>query len=369
MMSNVEPTAFPVLPWISSLRPYVPGKPIEEVEREFGVRDSVKLASNENPYGCSPLAVEAISAALSKLHLYPDAGTWSLRQELAAWLGCAPDALVLGNGSNEVITLLVRALAGPQHNAVVSRYAFVAYRVVLQAAGVGVREVPDQRFSHDLLAMAGACDADTRLLFVANPNNPTGTWHPPEALAEMLARVPAHVTVVIDEAYHEFVSDARHRSALELRERHENVVVLRTFSKAYGLAALRCGYGVVPAPLADALGRIREPFNVNLLAQEAARAGLRDQAFVDACVQGNEGERQRVGAALRALGLDVIDSQTNFLMHEAPGGGAALCDALMRRGVILRPLEPYGLGPWVRTSLGTPAENDRMLEALRGVLA
>lgn len=358
---------------IKSLKPYVPGKPIDELKRELGIEDPIKLASNENPLGPSPAAVEALRAVSSQTHIYPDGANYDLKEALAAHHGVASEELIVGNGSNEVLTLLVRTFLDPQeHRGVVSAHSFVAYRLILQAHGVdtvtvGMRE----GLAYDLDAISDAIDDDTRIVFVANPNNPTGTYQAAPELRAFLERTPPETIVVVDEAYHEYVQAEDYESALEMRELHPRLVVTRTFSKCYGLAGVRCGYGVAPAEMADYVNRLREPFNVNLLAQKACVAALKDTAFVEQAVEVNEVGRAILEEGLRSmesLGVEWIPSQTNFLLVRVPVGGRAVFEAMQQRGVIIRPMGGYGLDDWVRISIGTPAENKRCVRVLRDVL-
>src|SRR5262249_48076910 len=268
--------------WIRTLAPYAPGKPIEELERELGIRDSIKLASNENPLGPSPKALAAIAAALPDLHRYPDGSAFHLKRRLAERLRVAPEALVLGNGSNELIELLVRTFLRPGDEAVMADQAFVIYRLVVQAAGGTSRIVPLRDFTHDLEAIAAAIGAHTRLVFLANPNNPTGTIFRRAAWERLLGRVPRDVLVVAADAYAEYVDDPEYPDTVHERgDGSVTVVTLRTFSKLYGLAGLRVGYAVAPAAIADTLERVRQPFNVNALALVAALAALDDNAHVE----------------------------------------------------------------------------------------
>lgn len=351
-------------PWVAELRPYQPGKPIEELERELGITGAVKLASNENPRGPSPLAIEAMRRAVSQVHLYPDASAHYLRERLVEHLGVSASEIVVGNGSNELLTLLVRAFATPADHAVISEGAFIAYRVVLGAAGVPLTAVPMDGFTHDLSAMAAACTDQTRLLFVANPNNPTGTYNPVEDLRQLLRDTPEHVMVVLDEAYVEYIRATDYASALALRGERENLTITRTFSKAYGLAGARVGYGIVRPWVADLLGRIREPFNVNLVGQAGALAALDDVEFVAESAALNASQMAIVVRELDARGVETVPSQGNFVLMHALEGGAALYERLLREGVIVRPLASYGLDEHVRVTIGLPEENARFLESL-----
>jgi histidinol-phosphate aminotransferase len=356
-----------VPPWIRTLAPYAPGKPIEELERELGIHDSIKLASNENPLGPSPKALAAIAAALPDLHRYPDGSAFHLKRRLAARLRVAPEELVLGNGSNEIIELLVRTFLRPGDEAVMADQAFVIYRLVVQAAGGTSRIVPLRDFTHDVDAIAAAIDARTRLVFLANPNNPTGTIFRRAAWERFLARLPRGVVVVADDAYAEYVDDPEYPDTVH--ERGEGAVVtLRTFSKLYGLAGLRIGYAVAPATVADALERVRQPFNVNALALVGALAALDDDAHVERTLAVNRAGMAFLVRAFDLLGLAHVPSAANFVLVRV-GDGARVYEALLRRGVIVRPMGGYGFPEHVRVTVGTAAENERLVAALRAVLA
>jgi histidinol-phosphate aminotransferase len=358
----------PGRPHLARVAPYVPGKPVEALERELGVRDAVKLASNENPLGPSPLALQAMARALTELNRYPDAGQYALRCALAARLGIGTDELAFGNGSNELIDLLCRTVAGEGDHAVIGAPSFACFALCLQVANVPTTVVPLRDGLYwDLEAMHAALRPETRLLFIDNPNNPTSTHVASTQLAAFLRALPESVTPVIDEAYAEFADAPDYQSALELRALHPRLVVLRTFSKAYGLAAARVGYAVANPELCDYLGRVRAPFNVNGPAQAGALAALDDAGHLERYLSLNRSERQRLARALGARGLEVAPSQTNFLCVRVPGKPAALYEALLREGVIVRPL-PAPLSSHLRISLGTLAENERLQVALDRVL-
>jgi histidinol-phosphate aminotransferase len=364
----------PTKPWIGELQPYPPGKPIEEVEREYGVVDSIKLASNENPLGPSPKAIAALRDGAADVHLYPDGGAFYLRRALGDKLGVPPDWLLFGNGSNELIDLAARAFVGEGDEAVVAEHAFVIYAMAMQAQGGRARVVPARRYGHDLEAMAAAVTDRTRLVFLANPNNPTGTMFGEDEWRRFLAAVPPDVVVVLDEAYAEYVDDPDYpRSIAALREIGDErpLLVLRTFSKIYGLAGLRIGFAVGHPQLLDVLNRLRAPFNVNLLAQRAALAALADDEHLERTRQVNRAGMRQLGAGLRALGLDVVPSCANFLLvNVAPlGPVAAIYEELLRRGVIVRPVGVYGLPEHIRVTIGTEAENRRFLAALGEIAA
>ena len=355
--------------WIRTLTPYPPGKPIDELERELGIRDSIKLASNENPLGPSPKAVAAITAALGDLHRYPDGSAFHLKRRLAERLGVSEAELIVGNGSNEIIELAVRTFLRPGDEAVMADQAFVVYRLVVQAAGGTSRIVPLRDFTHDLEAIAAAVTPRTRLVFLGNPNNPTGTIFRRAAWRAFLGRLPEHLLVVADDAYAEYVEDPEYPDTF--RERGDGrvpVLSLRTFSKLYGLAGLRIGYGVGAAPVIDALDRIRQPFNVNALALAGARAALDDEEHVRRTLAANRAGMAFLTDAFHALGLAHVPSAANFVLVRV-GDGARVYEALLRRGVIVRPMAVYGFPAHVRVTVGTEAENGRFVAALRAVLA
>ena len=354
--------------WIRTLTPYPPGKPIEELERELGIRDSIKLASNENPLGPSPKAVAAIAAVLADLHRYPDGSAFYLKRRLAERLGVSEAELIVGNGSNEIIELAVRTFLRPGDEAVMADQAFVVYRLVVQSAGGSSRMVPLRDFTHDLEAIAATVTPRTRLVFLGNPNNPTGTIFRRAAWRAFLGRLPEHLLVVADEAYAEYVEDPEYPDTIRERGDRVPVLSLRTFSKLYGLAGLRIGYGVAAAPVIDALDRIRQPFNVNALALAGARAALDDEEHVRRTLAANRAGMAFLVEACRALGLAHVPSAANFVLVRV-GDGARVYEALLRRGVIVRPMAVYGFPEHVRVTVGTEAENARFVAALRAVLA
>jgi histidinol-phosphate aminotransferase len=354
--------------WIRTLAPYPPGKPIEELERELGIHDSIKIASNENPLGPSPKAVAAITAALPSLHRYPDGSAFYLKRRLAEKLGVTPDEIVVGNGSNEIIELVVRTFLRPGDEAVMANQAFVIYRMVVQAAGGTPRIVPLRAFTHDLDAMADAITPRTRMVFLANPNNPTGTIFRRPAWEAFLAAVPRHVVVVADDAYAEFAADPEYPDTI--RERGDGkvpVVSLRTFSKLYGLAGLRVGYGVAAPAVIDAIGRVRQPFNVNALALVGALAALDDDEHVRRTLAVNRTGMAHLTAAFDRLGLEHVPSAANFILVRV-GQAGRVYEALLRRGVIVRPMDVYGFPDHLRVTIGVPEENARFLAALEAVL-
>ncbi|MFI5305734.1 MAG: histidinol-phosphate transaminase [Polyangiales bacterium] len=355
-------------PHLERIEPYAPGKPVEELERELGIAEAIKLASNENPLGPSPMAVAAMQAAAAHVHRYPDTHAFDLRARLAALHGVQPDELAFGHGSNELIDLICRAFAGPSDHAVIGTPSFVCYRLSLLAADVPMTEVPlDQGLYWNPDRLLEAVRPSTKLLFLDNPNNPTSTHLGRDALGRLLAALPSHVIPVVDEAYFHYADAADYVSALELRGVCPRLVVLRTFSKAFGLAAARAGYAVGPAELLSYLPRVGVPFNLNGIAQAGALAALDDREHVARSVDLNRSERPRLRAALVALGFEVAPSQANFLCVEAKVEAAVLYARLLRQGVIVRPIA--GMPRHLRISIGLASENDRLLQALRTVWA
>jgi histidinol-phosphate aminotransferase len=353
--------------WIRSLAPYPPGKPIEELEREYGIAGSIKLASNENPLGPSPKAVAAISAALGNLHRYPDGDCFYLKGAAAKKLGVSPDALIFGNGSNEIIELAVRTFMQRGDEAVMADQAFAIYRIVVQAAGGTSHIVPLRNYTHDLEAILDAITPATRLVFLANPNNPTGTVFLRRAWEEFLSAVPPHVIVVMDEAYFEFVEDPEYPDSLAAHGRGRALITLRTFSKIYGLAGLRIGFGVAHPELVEVMNRVRQPFNVSSLAQVAALAALDDDAHVARTKQCNREGMAYLREHCTRLGLEYVPSWANFLLIRV-GNGKRVYEALLRDGVIVRPMTVYGFPEHVRVTIGTAEENARCVDALEHVL-
>jgi histidinol-phosphate aminotransferase len=359
---------------VQNLTPYQPGKPIDELERELGIRESIKLASNENPLGPSPKALEAARGSLPGIALYPDGNGFALKRRLGEMLGVAPARITLGNGSNEILELVARAYLAPGRNAVFSAHAFAVYPIVVQAVGAEARVAaangPDHAmpYGHDLDAMASLINGDTRVVFVANPNNPTGTWLDQDAVHGFLKRVPAETLVVMDEAYFEYVQTEAYPDATRWLDEFPNLLVTRTFSKIHGLAGLRIGYGVSGEAVADILNRVRQPFNTNLLAQAAALAALDDTDHVRESVRINaEGLKQLV-AACEQRGLGFIPSVGNFLSIDVDRDAGPVYQALLREGVIVRPIAAYGLARHLRVTVGREHENRRFIEALDRVL-
>jgi len=353
---------------VRALRPYRPGKPVEELQRELGLEHIVKLASNESPMGPGPAALDAVAACAAGLARYPDGNGFSLKHALASHHGVAPDTLTLGNGSNDILELVTRAYATPAHEVLFSEHAFVVYPLVTQAVGATAVVTPARSFGHDLGAMADAVTPRTRLVFVANPNNPTGTWSEAKALEGFISGLPEQVLVVVDEAYFEYVEASGYESFIPGIERHRNLIVTRTFSKAYGLAGLRVGYAVSDPQVADVLNRVRQPFNVNSAALAAAEAALGDSDHLRRSVAVNRSGMKQLADAFDDMGLEHIPSVANFIAVRMPKPGADIFDALLREGVIVRPIAEYGMPDFIRVTVGLEEENDRFIDALRKVI-
>ena len=357
-------------PNLKELATYQPGRPIEEVARELGlpVEGIIKLASNENPFGPSPAAMAAMEKSLGQLNLYPDGNAFYLKEKLAAHLGVEPRNLIPGNGSNEIIEFVGHALLGPEAEVVVSQYSFAVYPLVTRMFGAKLVTVPARQFGHDLPAMLKAITPKTRIMFVANPNNPTGTVAPRAELVELINNVPPHVLLVMDEAYIEFLDDAVDFLPLIRQNLAPNLILMRTFSKIYGLAGLRVGYGIAAEELIGALEKIRQPFNLNAMAQVAALAALDDREHVQRTRANNFAGRRFLEAEFHKLKLTFVPSAANFILVKV-GDGQKVFRALQQLGVIVRPMAGYELPEFIRVSIGTPAENARCIEALRKVLS
>jgi len=366
-MSPTEQKWFVFPPHLEGLDQFEPGKPIAEVQRELGLDHVIKLASNENPLGPSPKAIEASRAAMTEAHRYPDGAATALREALGTRLNVPPSHVVVGAGSVDVIDVIVKAFLGPGDNAVISEHAFARFRQIVDARNRGARLVPMRGWTHDLEAMARAVDERTRLVFVANPNNPTGTWNRRAELEALVDSLGPGVLLVLDEAYFEYADDPEYPDGIDLVRRGAPVIVTRTFSKAHGLGGLRVGYGVAAPEVIQALLVVREVFTANVLAQAAATAALDDTEHLRRTLQLNRTERQRVATALAERRYTVLPSLGNFLTFDSGQDCRALFERLLTRGVIVRPLDPYGMPRWLRVSLGTAEENDAFLEALDAV--
>jgi histidinol-phosphate aminotransferase len=352
--------------YVRSIAPYQPGKPISELAREMGMEEAsiVKLASNENPRGIGPRTRAAIESALAEIARYPDGNGFDLKQALSRRYGVDTSSIVLGNGSNDVLELVALAFLGPGRAAVMSQHAFAVYPLATQARGARPIVVQAKNYGHDLEAMAKAIDEETYVVWVANPNNPTGTLAPPDEVEAFLRKVPERVLIVLDEAYNEYIHADLRTDTVKLLKRHPNLVVTRTFSKAYGLAGLRVGYALAHPSVADVMNRVRQPFNVNSIALAAAEAALDDMEFVARSYAENLNGMRQLEEGCRRLGLEFIPSYGNFLTIRV-GRAGEIFKRLLRRGVIVRPVGGgYALPEHLRVTIGTAAENDRFLGAL-----
>jgi len=361
---------------VRKLAPYEPGMPIEELQRRLGVADAVKLASNENPLGISPKVREALERAMAgHLERYPDGSGFRLKKKLAELHQIEPERITLGNGSNDILEFIARVFLGPGRSAMFSKHAFAVYPIATQAQGAEAIVVPalpatsSQPYGHDLAGFVKALRPEVSVIFIANPNNPTGTWLQPSALEMFLAKVPPHVIVVLDEAYWHYQDPATRPDARAWLDRFANLVVARTFSKIYGMASLRVGYALSHPSVADLMNRVRQPFNNNSLALLAGEVALGDDDFVRRSVELNNTQRARLQRELAALGLTVLPSQANFLAVGFSRDAAPVHQGLLERGVIVRPMKSYELPQFLRVTVGTEAENTRFLSALKEVLA
>jgi histidinol-phosphate aminotransferase len=358
---------------VKEIAPYIPGKPIEELEREYGVANIVKLASNENPLGVGPLAIAAIARAARDVGLYPDGNGFELKSALSQRYGCALNNITLGNGSNDVLALLAEAFLTPDTEAVYSQYSFAVYPIIVQATGATARVAPalpntaTMSLGHDLTAMAKLVNERTRLVFIANPNNPTGTWVEAEPLRRFIATLPETTLVVVDEAYIEYVTDPAFPNASVWLNEFPNLVVSRTFSKAYGLAGVRVGYALSHPDVADMLNRVRQPFNVSSLGLAAACAALTDVEHLATSVAMNRDGLQQLNAGFDRLKLRRYPSAGNFVLIDCGKLAAPIYEALLRAGIIVRPVANYGLPNHLRITIGTREQNERLLAALRRI--
>ena len=359
--------------YVRAIAPYQAGKPISEVAREFGLDETkiIKLASNENPLGMPLSARKAMQAAVDDIGRYPDANGFGLKEALAKRYNVPMDWITLGNGSNDILELAAHAFVQPGQSVVFSQYSFIVYALATQAVGGRGIMVPAQQYGHDLVAMRKAIASDTKLVFIANPNNPTGTFLPPQEIEAFLNAVPRHVVVVIDEAYNEYLNPALQYESTDWVRRYPNLLVSRTFSKAYGLAGLRVGFGLAQPGITDLLNRIRQPFNVNSLAQAAAIAALNDADFLQQSAKLNAAGYKQLTDAFNQMGLEYVQSSGNFVLVKVgddDGAGARVNLALLKKGIIVRPVAGYGLPQWLRVTIGLPEENAAFIGALREVL-
>ena len=365
-MKNTPQNGIPQ--YIREIDPYIPGKPIEEVERELGMR-AVKLASNENPLGPSPMGVAAAKKAFSEAHRYPDGGSYYLREALAKHLDVPQENIIIGSGSTDLIHLAASALLGPGESAVTSEGSFPLYYIAIEKMGAKLILVPLREYGFDLNAILRAIEPETKVIYVANPNNPTGTVFDADAFEEFFAQVPKGILVVLDEAYYEYVSTANYSRSLDLVRAGRNILVLRTFSKVYGLAGLRVGYGIGPTALLHEIDKIRLPFPVSGVAQAAALAALDDAEHVRKSLEANRQGLAQLESGMRTLGVKFVPSVANFILVEVGGDGDALAQEMLKLGVIVRPTAWMGFPNAVRVSVGTEEENEKFLRVLSDVRA
>ena len=378
MTKTEQPYLKNALAGVMALEPYSPGMPIDELQRRLGLSDVIKLASNENPLGPSPKVKAALAehAASGNVSLYPDGGGFRLKKKIAEFHGIEAERITLGNGSNDLLEFIARVFLGPGRKALFSEYCFAVYPLATlaqNAEAIVAKALPPDHptmpYGHDLDALAAALAPDVSVVMIANPNNPTGTWVEPAALEAFIAKVPAQTIVVLDEAYIEYLDPALKPDSRAWLDRYPNLVVTRTFSKTYGLAGLRAGYALSHPAVADLLNRVRQPFNLNMLALLAAEVALGDQEHVAKAVALNKSEMTRLIGEMKALGLSVLPSQANFITIDFHREAAPIHKGLLERGVIVRPMGSYGMPTYLRTSIGTVAENNRFLSALKEVLA
>ena len=353
---------------VKSLSPYQAGKPIEELERELGITNIIKLASNENPFGFPESAKQAIINQLNDLTRYPDANGFELKAAVSKKFGVAPNQVTLGNGSNDLLELFAHTFAGEKDEIIYSQYAFIVYPLVTKAINAVAREIPAKNWGHDLEGFLAAINEKTKLIFIANPNNPTGNFLTEAEVDRFLAKVPENVIVVLDEAYTEFTAENERLNSFGLLQKYPNLIISRSLSKAYGLAGLRIGYAVSNPEIADLLNRVRQPFNCNSLALASAVAVMNDDEFVKKVAENNRLEMARYEAFCQAQGLEYIPSKGNFITIDFKQPAAPIYEALLREGVIVRPIAGYGMPNHLRISIGLPEENDRFFKALIKVL-
>ena len=355
--------------YIESIIPYVPGKPVKEVEREYGITEAVKIASNENPLGPSPLAVKAIKAEVHELNRYPDGGGYYLRQKLAQIHGIPPEKIILGNGSTEIIEIIAKTFLFHHENAIVSRQAFIMYKLAIQSVNGNCIEVPlDEKLTHDLEAMGKAINRDTKIVYIANPNNPTGTYVTKDAFERFMISIPPEVIVVADEAYREYIDDPDFPDSAAYLDKFDNLVILRTFSKIYGLAGIRIGYGLTSDVIIEKLNRVRSPFNTNSLCQVAAIAACDDHEHVERSKKTNAEEKEYLYRELDRLGIAYTPSATNFILVDAGRDCIEVFTDMLKLGVIARPMKGYNFPTSLRVSIGTRPENEAFLKVIAKVV-
>ena len=354
--------------YISDLTPYQPGKPLEELERELGIQSAIKLASNENALGPSPKASAALQDAFDSLHFYPDGGCFKLKKALEKHLNIAANQLTVGNGSENILEIIVKSYLGRHDEAIISEYAFLTIPLLISSHGGRIVQVPAKNYGHDLRGMAEAVTDQTRILFIVNPNNPTGTYVSEFELKELLEAIPPQILVVLDEAYYEYIENSDYPDTIKLLQQYPNLIITRTFSKIYGLAAVRLGYAISSSDIADILNRARLPFNVNSIASIAACAALEDEDHILKTLAMNKEGMQQLALGLKQLKIDFIPSLGNFITINMQQDGTAIYRKLLHQGVIVRPLNAYHLPQHLRITIGTISQNERFLASLSTVI-
>ena len=354
---------------ILNIKPYVPGKPIEEVKRELGLERVIKLASNENPLGPSPKAVKAMQEAVKKVHIYPDGNAFKLKQKLSDKLGVKTEELIFGNGSDELLALLAQAFLNPEDEVIMAGTTFSEYRFAANLMGAKINQVPLKDYTHNLSAMAAEISEQTKMVFVCSPNNPTGTIVSHSEVEAFLAEVPDDVLVVFDEAYYEYVTSDDYPETIDYLAEQDNLIILRTFSKLYGLAGLRIGYAVADQKLIDYLGRVKQPFNVDAVAQKGALAALDDKEHVDKSRAYNNQGKEYLYDQFEKMGLEYQPTESNFIMVDVGESNEKVFEEMLKRGVIIRSLNPFGYEQKIRVTVGLPKQNEIFLENLREVLS
>ncbi|MCD5390434.1 histidinol-phosphate transaminase [candidate division NPL-UPA2 bacterium] len=353
---------------ILEIEPYQPGKPIKEVERELGIKEAVKMASNENPLGPSPRAVEAMREALREVNLYPDGSAYYLKRALAEHLNVGEGNIIFGNGSDEIIRMIAETFLNEGEEAVIAQPAFIIYRMAVKVMNGKPQLVNLRNFTHDLVAMGEAVNEKTKLVFIANPNNPTGTMVTHEEVHSFMNKIPEEVIVVFDEAYYEYITRDDFPRTIDYIRHGRNVITLRTFSKIYGLAGLRIGYGIAREDLIKDMNRVRQPFNTNCLAQVAALAALKDKEHIERSRSINRGGKDFLYRALDKLKISYIPSEANFILIDLRQEAGGICQNLMREGIIVRSMGIYGLGNFIRVTIGTAEQNEKFIKALERVI-
>ncbi len=353
---------------LEKISPYVPGKPIDDVKRELGLERVIKLASNENPLGCSPMAKKAVTDMLENPALYPDGNCTELRNELSQVFGLKPQQFVFGAGSNEIISFIAQVFINPGDESIMPVPSFLWYEIAVRTMDGVVVEVPLKNHRHDLDAMKASITDKTKVIWLCNPNNPTGTLFTQEELLNFLKDVPKNIIVVLDEAYYEFVTDSAYPQSVPLLESYPNLIILRTFSKVYGLASLRVGYGMTSIEIAGYLNRVRPPFNINTLAQAAALASIRDSEFKQRSHESNRAGKEYLYEQFTQMGLEYIPTETNFMMVNVRTDGMEVFRKLLQKGVIIRFDPGFGMPEWIRVTIGTQEENEIFIDALKAVL-